>query len=209
LRGAGLDSRQSNFRANVFAGMNDADDERGIARLDEKSARRIAAGRLDAFQERVDAVLLGSRLTSSLKPDVRARAIQDTLQQAFGAWFLVSGRIGRNLVFGIAQRGEKPGWVEVLTVHHDLRSAATEVYELAQLSAHATARLLERRRDVDIERLLAEELRGVPFLQLVEAQIGNKSDDIRLATANGEFRFSRDEEEGTLVAVTWVAAKPA
>jgi hypothetical protein len=187
--------------------MTDSHSERGIVSLDEKSARRIAAGRLNAFQERVDAVLLGSEITASFKPDVRARAIEEIFQQAFGQWFLMSGRVGRNLVFGIAQSGEKPGWVEILAIHHNLRSAATEVYLLAQLSAHATARLLERRRDVDIERLLAEELNGPPFYRLIDAHIANKPGDVRLATANGEFRFTRDEEEA-LLAVTWIATRP-
>jgi len=181
--------------------------ERGVARLDEKSARRIAAGRLSAFQERVDAALLGSMTQSSIKPDIRARAIHETLQRAFGEWFLAWGRLGRNLVFEIFQPGEKPGWVDILTVHHNLRSAATDVYLLAMLSAHATARLIERRRDVDIERLLAEELHGIPLHRLIDVRIGTTTGDIRLATANGEFRFTRDEDD-TLVAVTWVATKP-
>ena len=187
--------------------MTDSHGERGMARLDEKSARRIAAGRLAAFQERVDAALLGSKIKSSIKPDVRARAIQESLQGAFGEWFLAQGRVGRNLVFGVAQPGEKPGWVDILAVHHNLRSAATEVYVLARLSAHATARLLERRRDVDIERLLAEELHGVPLLRLIDARIANTPGDVRLATANGEFRFTRDEDD-TLIGVTWIATKP-
>jgi len=188
--------------------MTDSHGERGTARLDEKSARRIAAGRLNAFQERVDAALLGSKSTSN-KPEVRARAIKESLQRAFGEWFLAWGRVGRNLVFEVAQPGEKPGWVDILAVHHNLRSAATDMYLLAKLSAHATARLLERRRDVDIERLLAEELHGISLHRLLDAWIENKPGDIRLATTNGEFRFKRDDdEEETLIAVTWIATKP-
>ncbi len=186
--------------------MTDFLDEPGIARLDEKSARRIAAGRLNAFQERVDAALLGSRGMSG-KPDVRARAIHEGLQRAFGEWFLAWGRMGRNLVFEVAQPGEKLGWVDILAVHHNLRGGTTGVYLLAKLSAHATARLLERRRDVDIERLLAEELRGIPLHRLIDARGENKPSDIGLATTNGEFRFKRDDDE-TLIAVTWVAKKP-
>jgi hypothetical protein len=186
--------------------MTDSHGERGTARLDEKSARRIAAGRLDAFQERVDAALFELMITSN-KPDVRARAIQESLQRAFGEWFLAWGRVGRNVVFEVAQPGEKPGWVEILAVHHNLRSATTDVYLLAKLSAHATARLLERRRDVDIERLLAEELHGISLHRLLDARIENKPGDIRLATTNGEFRFEREDEE-TLIAVTWIATKP-
>ncbi len=73
-----------------------------------------------------------------------------------------------------------------------------------KLSAHATARLLEQRRDVDIERLLAEELHGIPLHRLIDARLEDKLGDIRFSTTNGEFRFDRDNHE-TLVAVTWVA----
>ena len=186
---------------------SDSHGERVMARLDEKSARRIAAGRLAAFQERVDAALLGSKVKSSIKPDVRARAIQESLQRAFGEWFLAWGRLGRNLVFEVAQPGEKPGWIEILAVHHNLRSAATDVYLLAKISAHATARLLERRRDVDIERLLAEELHGITLHRLFDARMENKPGEIRLATTNGEFRLKHDDDEETLIAVTWIATK--
>jgi hypothetical protein len=110
-------------------------------------------------------------------------------------------------VFGVAQPGEKPGWVDILSVHHNLRSSASDVYLLAMISAHATARLIERRRDVDVERLLAEELHGIPLHQLIDARLGKMPGEIRLATTNGEFRFTRDED-GTLIAVTWVATKP-
>ena len=186
--------------------MTDSLGEKGIARLDEKSARRIAAGRLLVFQERVDAALLGSKGMST-KLGVRTRAIYKSLQRAFGEWFLAWGRMGRNLVFEIAQPGENPGWVDILAVHHNLRGGATDVYVLAKLSAHATARLLERRRDVDIERLLSEELRGTPVLHLIDARRENKPGDIRLATTNGEFRFKRDNDDETLIAVTWIATK--
>jgi len=185
--------------------MPDFLDEQGKARLDEKSARRIAAGRLNAFRERVDAALLGSWAMSG-KPDVRARAIHESLQRAFGEWFLAWGRLGRNLVFEVAQPGERPGWVDIIAAHHNLRGGATDVYLLAKLSAHATARLLERRRSVDIERVLGEELRGIALHRLVDAQGENESGDIALATANGEFRFKRDGE--MLIAVTWISAKP-
>ena len=67
-------------------------------------------------------------------------------------------------------------------------------------------RPLERRRDVDTERLLAEELRGTPLHRLLDARMENKPGDITLATAHGEFRFKRDEEEA-LIAVTWIATK--
>lgn len=188
-----------------MVGMRDFLGEYGMARLDEKSARRIAAGRLDAFRERVDAALLESHGTSD-KPDVRARFIHKSLLRAFGEWFLAWGRVGRNLVFEVAQPGEESGWVDILAVHHNLRGGTTNMYVLAKLSAHATARLLERRRSVDIERVIGEELRGISLHSLLDARSDNRAGDIALATTNGEFRFKLDDE--MLVAVTWIATKP-
>jgi len=177
-----------------------------MTRLDEKSARRIAAGRLDAISERVDAALSGLATLPS-KPEVRARAIQASLQRAFGDWFLALGRLGRNLIFQVAQPGEQAGWVDIVTVHYSLRSDTTHISLLAKISAHATARLLERRRDVDIERLLADELAGKALVGLVDAWIKRDAENIRLPTTNGEFRFTRDEEEETLIATTWIRRK--
>ena len=141
-----------------------------MTRLDEKSARRIAAGRLDAITERVDAALSGLATLPS-KPEVRARAEQASLQRAFGDWFLALGRLGRNLIFQFAQPGEHAGWVDIVMVHYNLRSFSTQIFLLAKISAHATARLLERRRDIDIERLLADELAGKALVGLVDAWI--------------------------------------
>jgi hypothetical protein len=177
-----------------------------MTRLDEKSARRIAAGRLDAIAERVDAALSGLATLPS-KPEVRARAIQASLQRAFGDWFLASGRLGRNLLFQFAQPGEQAGWVDIVMVHYSLRSVRPQIFLLAKISAHATARLLERRRDVDIERLLRDELSGEVLVGLVDAWIKRDAEDIRLPTTNGEFRFTRDDEEQTLIATTWVVRK--
>lgn len=176
-----------------------------MARLDEKSARRIAAGRLDAFRERIDSVLLESQGVSG-KPDARARFIHTSFLRAFGQWFLAWGRLGRKLVFEVAQPGEKPGWVDIVAVHHNLRGGTTDVYLLAKLSAHATARLLERRRSVDIERVISEELRGVTLHGLLDARSDSRAGDIALATTNGEFRIKLDDE--ILIAVTWIATKP-
>jgi len=177
-----------------------------IARLDEKSARRIAAGRLNALRERIDAAILRSK-NESRKPEVRARAIQESMQRTFGELLLGWGRTGRNLVCEFAQPGEKAGWVDIFVAFHNLRSLATKVVLLAQLSAHATARVLERRRDVDIERLLAEELQGAPFDRLMDAWLDNEPGEVNVATTNGQFRFKRNGER-TLIAVTWIATKP-
>jgi len=180
-----------------------ADSER-LPSLDESSARRIAVGRLHALQERIAAVHLGSK-GESTKPEVRARAIQEALEQGFGRWLLATERHGRTLIHVVALPGEKPGWVDLIAVTHNLRSSNTNFVVFAQLSGHATARLIERRRGVDLERLLAEELSEGRLVQLIEAGIEKKAEEMSLSTTNGAFRFRRGEE-GTLVALTWISA---
>src|ERR1700756_5241701 len=133
-----------------------ADGEK-LPRLDESSARRIALGRLAALKERIAAVHLGAK-GESAKPEVRARAIQDAVEHGFGRSLLATERKGRVLIHVVALPGEKPGWMDLVAVTHNLRSSNTHFVVFAQLSAHAMARLLERRRGVDLERLLAEEL---------------------------------------------------
>jgi hypothetical protein len=172
--------------------------------LDESSARRIAVGRLHALQERIAAVHLGSK-GESAKPEVRARAIQEALEQGFGRWLLATERHGRTLIHVVALPAEKPGWVDLIAVTHNLRSSNTNFVVFAQLSGHATARLMERRRGIDVERLLAEELAGSRLVELIEAGIEKKAEEITFPTTNGAFRFKRGEE-GTLVALTWISA---
>ena len=182
-----------------------ADGER-LPSLDERSARRIALGRLDALKERIAAVHLGAK-GESAKPEVRARAIQDAVEHGFGQSLLATERKGRILIHVVALPGEKPGWMDLVAVTHNLRSSNTHFVVFAQLSAHAMARLLERRRGVDLERLLAEELAQSRLAELIEAGIEKKAAEMSLVTANGTFRFKRGEE-GTLVALTWISAAP-
>jgi hypothetical protein len=95
--------------------------------------------------------------------------------------------------------------MDLVAVTHNLRSSNTHFVVFAQLSGHATARLMERRHGVDLERLLAEEIAGSRLAELIEAGIGKKAADIDLPTTNGSFRFKHGED-GKLVALTWVSA---
>ena len=190
----------------VTVSTKDPADSERLPSLDESSARRIALGRLFALRERIAAVHLGAK-GESAKPEVRARAIQEALEQGFGRWLLATERKGRTLIHVVALPAEKPGWVDLIAVSHNLRSSNTNFVTFAQLSGHATARLMERRRGVDLERLLAEELSESRLVQLIEAGIEKKIEEMNLPTANGAFRFKRGEE-GSLVALTWISAGP-
>ena len=175
-------------------------------RLDEKSARRIAAGRLETLKDRIRTGLAGIRPRE--KPDTRARLLVQHFQKGYGDWLLWSGRSGRNLVMQLAHPSQPAGWVDIAIVILNLRSNALKIGQIARLSAHATARLLERRRGVDIERLLVEELSEKPLRALTDAAVGHQKVEFELPTVNGAFRFDVDEDGG-LVAVTWVANKPS
>ncbi len=99
-------------------------------------------------------------------------------------------------------RGRMQGWVDIYAIVYNLRSGAFHNRCVVEISGHAIARLLERRRDVDVQTLLAEELtlRGVAEL------IRHHKTAESFETVNGEFRLQREEGD-TLVAATWIPRK--
>ena len=120
--------------------IQDSHGSRSMARLDEQSARRIAAGRLNALQERIRAAAQEPGCESG-KPDVRAVAIRVRLERGFVQCVLASTRRGLVLFHLVFWPGEKAGWVDLVLLRHNLRSDQSDADVLAQFSAHATARL--------------------------------------------------------------------
>jgi hypothetical protein len=178
------------------------------ARLDERSARSIAAGRLNAIRERVLSVKL------STLPHKRGAATRQCLvhmHTLFGNWVL-GEIIIKNRFACVVVADPHPvlnGWIDVYFIQVDLKKRERDVdfRVLFSISAHATARLLERRRDVDIERLIAEELADIAVLRAVMDNYNNNANsEFVLQTVNGEFRGYRDH--GKLIAATWIGRKP-
>jgi hypothetical protein len=182
------------------------------ARLDEASARRIAAGRIALIEKRIFATPHGPLPN---KPNARAARMTAWLEAGCGDWLLDVYQEGRKTFYVMALPGKPTGWIDVAVYRYNSRSdALEEIAVLARISAHATARLLEHRRDVDLERILREELRGddviglLSFLSANSRRAAEASDEaLRFATPHGEFRFKRDSGQ-ILVAATWVRKKP-
>jgi hypothetical protein len=182
------------------------------ARLDEASARKIAAGRLAAIHDRIVAALeaLGPL---PAKPLAREQRMTAVLREAFGNWLLSIRQSGRKTAYLVAQPSDPDGWIAIVLWMYNTRSERTQFFVLASISAHATARLLERRRDVNLERILEEELGGAAALIEFAVRFrSNKLSDeesrqtsFTFSTTNGEFRLTRDGD--SLVATTWVPKK--
>ena len=182
------------------------------ARLDEASARKIVAGRLTTIHDRIVAALetLGPLPT---KPLAREQRMTAAFRQAFGDWLLSVRQWGRKTAYLVAQPGDPDGWIAIALWMYNTRSERKQFFVLASISAHATARLLERRRDVNLERILEEELGGAAALIefAVRFRLNKLSDEesrqtsFVFDTTNGEFRLTRDGD--SLVATTWVPKK--
>jgi hypothetical protein len=172
------------------------------ARLDEASARRIAAGRIALIEQRIASAPHGPLPG---KPNARVARMTAWLKAGCGDWLLDVYQEGRKTFYLMALPGEPKGWIDLAVYRYNARSdALEEIALLARISAHATARLLEHRHDVDLERILHEELVNSDWTWFVDEA---RQAGMVLETPHGEFRFTR-ESDGRLIAVTWVLRKP-
>ena len=149
------------------------------------------------------------------KPNARVARMTAWLRAGCGDWLLDLYQEGRKTYYVMALPGKPKGWIDVAVYRYNSRSdALEEIAVLARISAHATARLLEHRRDVDLERILREELRGDDVVGLLGFLSANSrraeeapEEALRFVTPHGEFRFKRDSDD-RLIAATWVLKKP-
>ncbi len=176
--------------------------KRTAARLDEASARRIAAGRIALIKQRISAAPHGAL---PKKPNARVARMTAWLKEGCGDWLLDVYQEGRKTFYLMALPGKPKGWIDVAAYRYNSRSdALEEIAVLARISAHATARLLEHRRDVDLERILHEELVDSDWMWFVDKA---RQTSMVFETPHGEFRFKRDSDD-KLIAATWVPKKP-
>jgi hypothetical protein len=175
--------------------------KRTDARLDEASARRIAAGRIALIEQRISAAPHGPL---PHKPNARVARMTAWLKAGCGDWLLDMYQEGRKTFYLMALPGRPKGWIDLAVYRYNARSdALEEIALLARISAHATARLLEHRHDVDLERILHEELVNSDWTWFVDKA---RQTGIVFETLHGEFRFKRDNGD-RLIATTWVSRK--
>jgi hypothetical protein len=181
------------------------------ARLDEKTARSIARGRLRTIDEDI-CKRLKERLSRALKASSLARLFVDletVLRDALGKLLLSFGREGRTFYWlALHPSSSQSDWMLLTYAKFNARSRTCRQYRVAELSGHAVARVLERLASTDIDRI-AEEFTTDSFDALNEALRGDsRKADLVVPTKSGEFRCTFDLQKQCYVAATWVKDKP-
>jgi len=97
--------------------------KRTDARLDEASARRIAAGRIALIERRIAAAPHGP-LPS--KPNARVARMTAWLEAGCGDWLLDVYQEGRKTFYLMALPGEPKGWIDLAVYRYNARSDALE-----------------------------------------------------------------------------------
>lgn len=168
-------------------------------RLDEPSARKIVIGRLALFSERLSEQELGER---PKKPNAQLNGFTAYLRKTFGHSLLAEYPFTKRMkAFVIAYpHPDKPGWIQIGAVKYNTRRLALNRGLFFSISAHAAARLLERRGDVEIERILSEEFSTITLETMVK--ISKEEIGETIQTKNGAFRMQKDSDY--FVAVTWI-----
>src|SRR5688500_866428 len=119
-------------------------------RLDEKTARRIAIGRLGAARTRADAVVRAAADEHPSKNSkVRMQQVLRALELAYGPLLLWRNLEGRTVMLLLAQPVDG-GAVSIDMLVKNVRSDFSQWKCLLYVSPHAAARLMERRRSAKI-----------------------------------------------------------
>lgn len=187
-------------------------------RLDRKSARKIALGRLQAMDDGIEgamAALLKSP-TRRLRKDSKAAQllIETAVKTVHGDSMIGSGWSARSFTFFICEtiHCEDSGLPNLLIKGWTIntRSGLQRGFTVAAITMHAMERLLERREDVDLIRLAQEEF-NMNFVSRVVFGVNgvrlgvNETFDIQ--THSGSARGIVGED-GVPVVKTWIKKRP-
>ena len=174
-------------------------------RLDEKTARRIAIGRLEAARTRADAVVRAAACEHPSKNSkVRVQQVLRAFERAYGPLLLWRHVEGRTVLLLLAQPVDG-GAVSIDMFSRNVRSDSSEWKCLLYVTPHAAARLMERRRSAKIEELLSEEFTRETVANLAECIENVVGQEVALHTVNGHFIVKSDEKElAHLAALTWI-----
>jgi hypothetical protein len=175
-------------------------------RLDEKTARRIAIGRLEAARSHAEAVVRAAvDEHPSKNSKVRVQQVLLAFERAYGRLLLWRSVEGRTVMLLLAQPVEG-GAVSVDMVTRNVRSDASRWNALLYISPHAAARLMERRRSAKVEELLAEEFGEDTILNLMRCvEEARNAAELQLQTVKGHFIVKKDDKQlAYLAALTWI-----
>jgi hypothetical protein len=172
--------------------------------IDEKSARTIARSRIEQlFASRQEQL---GRKASALPQKRKAwiRAVDQSIRKVMGESLLLTNPGKREvLLFCLDPVEERPGWLWLTGgVLHFQNEPMLAAFGL--ISAHAIARLMERKREVDPVKALSSEFLEWTFTELIIAMIAAESEFAIVPTQTGYFTAEKDQEEGVYVLTTWL-----
>lgn len=175
-------------------------------RLDEKTARRIAIGRLDTARKDARDLMrvLSEKARRSKNSKVRAAQFVELFLKSYGPLVLHHQTHGRTTYLFLAQPMEG-GACAVDLLRRNTRSDSFKYQCLLYLTPHATARLMERRRSAKVEALIREEFGKQGIMSLMEHLDKFSEEEKPLETTNGHFVVKADDEGFALLAAkTWI-----
>lgn len=172
-------------------------------RLDERTARKIAIGRLKMVSDQLEEGAAVPNIHPSRSSKARLRQLMMLLRARWGQLLLGWRVDGRTLTYFVAAPLDEPGSAGIAVLRKNTRSDALGGAVLLHITPHAIARLMERRRSVKVEELVAEEFRHADVIDaLVRAAAAGEEQ--RLETVNGHFVVAPNEGDAVLAALTWI-----
>lgn len=172
--------------------------------IDEKSARTIARSRIEQVFAVRQEQLAGKASTLPQKRKAWIRAVERNIRRVMGESLLLTAPGKREVLFlCLDPFEERPGWLWLTGgILHFQNEPVLAAFGL--VSAHALARLMERKREVDPVKALSSEFLEWTFTELMIAMIADESDFAIVPTQTGYFTAEKDKEEQVYVFTTWL-----
>lgn len=172
--------------------------------IDEKSARTIARGRIEQLFAFREEQLRKKSTGLPQKRNAWLRAIEREIQKVMGESLLLTAVNKRDVFFVCLDPWEeRPGWLWLTggTLRFQSEPWMTA---FGLVSAHAIARLMERKREVDPLKALSSELLEWTFAELIIATLDDERDFAMVPTRSGYFTAEKDRELIVFVLTTWL-----
>jgi hypothetical protein len=170
--------------------------------LDEKSARRIAAGRnLDYLK---NLFRQGNKKPLPTKRIAWLRAVEARAKKSFGKSFLFARRDKRLLLclLLLPLDSERPDSLHIVA-HAFEFDKEDQVIIIAHCSGHAVGRVMERVREVDPIAAIAGEILDWTLINMF-VESTNPHDFILLPTRTGCFMCKGDHADFEIIIQTWL-----
>ena len=174
----------------------------GKVSLDEKSARKIAAGRIADYAQMV---LDHSGKPLPQKRMAWLRELEARIRNRFGAGVLFISKDKRGLLCFVLcpYKFERVDSLEIVFLLYHF-GKASQGDTIAQFSGHAVARLMERIRNVDPIVAVSGEFLQWTHAPLFKEYTGLHHDFLLLPTKTGYFMGKWDGEQFKYVMQTWL-----